>query len=215
MNKCIEKYHMLKHPFYQKWNNGELSLSDLKNYCLQYNSHVESFPCFVSSVHSLCVNSNARKILLENLLDEEGYINNRPHPRLWKNFGKGLGLKEFDFNNIKYGYYSNKLVDDFFVLTRKSYASGLGALYAYEAQIPEVAKVKIIGLRKYFGIHDKETLSFFSTHEKADIYHSKACQKLIAELSENEIMQASESAELACKSVWNFLSEVENYDSRN
>ena len=43
---------MLKHPFYQAWTEGRLSLDTLRAYARQYFHHVEAFPQAVSAVHS-------------------------------------------------------------------------------------------------------------------------------------------------------------------
>ena len=57
------------------------------------------------------------------------------------------------------------LIDTFRSLSRRSYAAGLGALYAYESQFPGVAGAKIEGLIDRYGIADEETLRFFRVHE--------------------------------------------------
>lgn len=49
-----------------------------------------------------------------------------------------------------------------FSLCNESYAKGLGALYAYESQVPEVAEVKIDGLVNHYGVRDENGLSFFA-----------------------------------------------------
>jgi pyrroloquinoline-quinone synthase len=205
----IERFHLLKHPFYQKWMAGELSLSTLQRYALQYYPHVTAFPRFVSAVHSHCENPTARRHLLENLLDEEGYPESTPHPQLWKNFGCGLGLKEQDFEVADIAPQAQNMVDCFEKLTKSSYAKGLGALYAYESQIPEIATAKIKGLKERYNIEDPETLAFFKIHETADQYHSEACAQLLDLLSDKEKQEAYASAEEACLSLWNFLSEVD------
>ena len=181
--------NILNHPFYQKWNDGKLSIDELKNYAVQYYRFVENFPMFVSSVHSYCGNPAARAMILENLADEEGYKTNvSDHPALWLNFCKSLGLDENNvINNEKTVPEVNKMVDGFYKLCRsEDYKLGLAALLAYEAQIPEVSRVKIEGLKKFYGIDEPEALEFFTVHEKADIYHSRDEMNAIVENCKTE-----------------------------
>ena len=209
IESLIQEFHLLKHPFYQKWMSGDLSLRTLQNYSLQYYPHVKAFPRFVSSIHSHCEDVQSRKILLENLLDEEGYPNGIPHPQLWRDFGHGLGLCDSDFDHVSVGAKAQALLECFERLTRKSYACGLGALYAYESQIPEIASSKIRGLQELYQIDAPEALAFFRVHESADLFHSAACARLIEALCEEEQVSARASAREACLSLWDFLSEVD------
>ena len=48
----------------------------------------------------------------------------------------------------------------------------LAAFYAYESQVPRIAKEKERGLREMYGADDK-TCGYFSLHATADVYHSQ------------------------------------------
>ena len=52
------------------------------------------------------------------------------------------------------------MIDNFFKQARSSYAEGLGSFYTYERQVPEVADVKISGLKLHYGVNTKEGLQF-------------------------------------------------------
>jgi pyrroloquinoline-quinone synthase len=45
----------------------------------------------------------------------------------------------------------------------------VAALYAYEAQVPEIATKKIEGLRRFYGVTDAEGLAYFAVHEEAEV----------------------------------------------
>ena len=89
LNKKLDKYHLLNHPFYKSWNDGKLTREIIKDYAEQYYQHVKAFPRYISATHSLCEDLNKRKILLENLQDEEK--DGSDHPKLWKNFAIAMG----------------------------------------------------------------------------------------------------------------------------
>ena len=71
LNEKLDKYHLLKHPFYKAWNEGKLNREVIKDYAEQYYQHVKAFPRYISATHSLCDDISKRKILLENLQDEK------------------------------------------------------------------------------------------------------------------------------------------------
>src|SRR3954453_9920929 len=178
---------MLKHPFYQAWTEGRLSLDTLRLYARQYFHHVEAFPRAVSAVHSACPDRAGRKMLAENLAEEEGLeAGKQDHATLWLMFAGGLGEDEARVRQQTLNPETLALIDTFRRLSRKSYASGLGALYAYESQFPGVASAKIEGLIDRYGISDEETLRFFRVHESADIEHSSVCRTLLDRLPEDE-----------------------------
>src|SRR6476620_415692 len=89
LKAIIEERHLLKHPFYKAWSEGQLSKDTLRSYAGQYFRQVSSFPRFLSTVHSRCPEISARKVLLENLVDEE--LHGTDHPELWMQFAEGLG----------------------------------------------------------------------------------------------------------------------------
>jgi pyrroloquinoline-quinone synthase len=201
---------MLKHPFYQAWTEGRLSLDTLRSYARQYFHHVEAFPRAVSAVHSACPDRDGRKMLAENLAEEEGIeAGKQDHATLWLMFAGGLGEDQVRVREQRLNPETLDLIDTFRRLSRKSYASGLGALYAYESQFPGVASAKIEGLIDRYGIGDEETLRFFRVHEYADVEHSAVCRELLDRLPEAERAEAIAAGDELAGALWNFLSGVE------
>jgi pyrroloquinoline-quinone synthase len=87
----------------------------------------------------------------------------------------------------------------------------LAAFYAYESQVPRVAKEKERGLREMYGADDK-TCGYFALHTTADIYHSNVWRKQL----ENRIAANPEAAEAAldaaentAKLLWRALDGIE------
>ena len=201
---------MLSHPFYQAWTEGRLSLDALRAYARQYFHHVEAFPRAVSAVHSACPDRDGRRMLAENLAEEEGVeAGKQDHATLWLMFACGLGGTEEEVRGQDLNAETRALIDAFGKLSRQSYAAGLGALYAYESQFPSVASAKIEGLIDRYGISDEETLRFFRVHESADVEHSSVCRALLDRLSEGEKAEAVAAGEELAGALWNFLSGVE------
>ena len=208
-SKVAEKA-MLKHPFYQAWTEGRLPIETLRAYARQYFHHVEAFPRAVSAVHSACPDRDGRRMLAENLAEEEGIeAGKQDHASLWLMFACGLGESEEAVRGQQLNQETEALIDTFRRLSRRSYAAGLGALYAYESQFPGVASAKIEGLIDRYGISDEETLRFFRVHESADVEHSAVCGSLLDRLPEAEKVEAVAAGDELAGALWNFLSGVE------
>tara|TARA_B100001029_G_C15018107_1_gene428726 strand:- start:226 stop:891 length:666 start_codon:yes stop_codon:yes gene_type:complete len=204
LNKKLDEYHLLKHPFYKSWNEGKLTREIIKDYAEQYYQHVKAFPRYISATHSICEDLDKRKILLENLQDEEK--DGADHPMLWKNFAVAVGADENKIEDVKKYDFTKKLIDNFFKNGRASYAEGLGSLYTYERQVPEIADTKIRGLKDHYGVNSKVGLEFFEVHKAADVHHREACEKLLDSLTEEEQLKAEKAALSTAKYLWNFLS---------
>ena len=201
---------MLSHPFYQAWTEGRLPLDTLRAYARQYFHHVEAFPRAVSAVHNACPDRHGRRMLAENLAEEEGIdAGKQDHASLWLMFACGLGESEAGVRAQALNPETQALIDTFRKLSRRSYASGLGALYAYESQFPGVARAKIEGLIDRYGVADEETLRFFRVHESADVEHSAVCRRLLERLPAGEQEEAIAAGEELAGALWNFLSGVE------
>jgi len=206
LNKKLDEYHLLNHPFYKSWNEGKLTREIIKDYAEQYYQHVKSFPRYISATHSLCADIEKRKILLENLQDEEN--RDGDHPKLWRNFAFAMGSNKKEIESVKEEKFTSELIENFFKNGRASYAEGLASLYTYERQIPEIAETKIRGLKNHYGVTSKEGLEFFEVHKAADVYHREACEKLLDDLSPEEQKKAEVSALSTAKYLWNFLSGI-------
>ncbi|HEX2803671.1 MAG TPA: CADD family putative folate metabolism protein [Sphingomicrobium sp.] len=216
IDSAVSARAMLSHPFYQAWTEGRLPLDTLRAYARQYFHHVEAFPRAVSAVHSACPDRDGRRMLAENLAEEEGVeAGKQDHASLWLMFACGLGESETSVKAQQLNPETAALIDTFRRLSRKSYASGLGALYAYESQFPGVATAKIEGLVDRYGISDEETLRFFQVHATADVEHSAVCRTLLDRLPADERAEAIAAGEELAGALWNFLSGVEATASLN
>lgn len=205
----IADRHVLHHPFYQAWNQGTLSLEALQDYAAQYYHHVAAFPAYLSAVHANTPDMTARRVVLQNLMDEEAGSPN--HPELWLQFAEGLGVARETVLNTPMEPETAALVGTFRDLCRNGeFTDGIAALYAYESQIPEVAQTKMDGLRKHYGIADDRTLGYFDVHVAADAVHRAEERALLARhiTTDAQAESASVAADRALNAVWNLLSSV-------
>jgi len=201
LNLIISKFDLLKHTFYQAWSKGELSQATLQTYAAQYYSQVQSFPRFISRTHTACPVIEARKVLLENLVDEE--LHGTDHPALWMQFAEGMGAKKERVLSEIPLPETTLMVDKFYELAERDWRDGLCALYAYESQVPAVSASKIEGLKKFYGIHDARTLEFFTAHQVYDVGHAQQVANLIERYVEPA--QAERATHEAAQALHGFL----------
>lgn len=203
----LARTHLLKHPFYQAWSAGELTKEQLAVYARQYYHQVEAFPRYVSGVHAGCTDLETRRKLLENLIAEERGENN--HPELWMRFAESLGQTREAVKAQELLPETAEMIETFSELTRSgTYAEGLGALFAYEQQVPAVAQSKIDGLKKFYGLDNERALSFFTEHLEADVWHSQEEAEMMNALSPKEQLEAGAAAERAGEALWKFLDGI-------
>jgi pyrroloquinoline-quinone synthase len=208
LRRAVASQHLLQHPFYRRWTEGALAQSELQSYAAQYSRHVAAFPRYVSAVHSRCELPSVRASLLENLIEEERGSEN--HPELWMRFAEATGTTREAVAATEAMPQVKALTETFFGLCNRSWEEGLGALYAYESQVPEVAQAKIEGLQKFYGVTSARGLSFFKVHLEADVMHRGVAEAIfrdhVADAREEAVVQA---ATTAAKALWGFLDGME------
>jgi pyrroloquinoline-quinone synthase len=208
VDRMIEEKSLLKHPFYQAWQKGELELDTLRTYAGQYYHHVLAFPQYVSGAHANCPGQNDRQELLENLIEEERGEEN--HPELWLRFGEALGLQRENIIEEQWLPETKHLVDTYRDITKNgSFAEAATALYCYESQVPEVAKQKIAGLEKFYGVNDERGLQFFTVHIGADEWHAEVGRGFIDRYGDEDPEAVRKTAERCLSALWGFLDGVQ------
>ncbi|MGE3142628.1 MAG: CADD family putative folate metabolism protein [Hyphomonadaceae bacterium] len=209
VDAAVAPYAMLSHAFYRAWEEGKLSHAALREYSRQYFHHVEAFPRAVSATHAQCPDVAGRRMLAENLAEEEGLGEGRDaHADLWLDFAAALGADEAEVRAAHLHPETQALIDTFRTLSRQSYAAGLGALYAYESQLPAIAATKIAGLERY-GVREARGVRFFAVHEEADVAHAAVCRQLLDALPAGERAEAVEAGAALAQALYGFLDGME------
>jgi len=207
----IERYDLLKHPYYQAWSNGELTRDDLREYASEYWHHVSAFPAYLSSLHSQLPDGKLRRTVLENLADEEGLEDGAPHSDLWMDFARGMGADEGKVRSREIASSTRALIEHYRGAMAKTPAEALAALYAYESRVPAIAKTKAEGLEQHYST-DAATRRYFTLHTTADVHHARVWQDLLsAELAAHpeQSEAALQAAEKAASALWTTLDGIE------
>ena len=205
----LARRNMLKHPFYQAWTEGLLTREILKDYACQYYHFVKEFPRMVSAVHSNIPDLSVREPLLLNLMDEE--MGSENHPALWMRFATAMGAHRHEVETTEPLTETARLVNTMMNFCRHhTFQEGVASLYAYESQIPEVSRVKIEGLKKFYGITDPDEVKFFTVHQEADVLHSQAERDMITANTDDELRPAVVNAATdTAEALWGFLDGIQ------
>jgi pyrroloquinoline-quinone synthase len=211
----IAKYDLLCHPFYKAWSAGELTRDDLREYALDYYQHVQAFPTYLAAFALRLNEGELRSAVLANMIDEQGgedrQHGERPHSEIWLDFAEGMGASRTSFGHAAVPQVNDLVVHFTEVATNGTAEEALAAFYAYESQVPRVAKEKNRGLRELYGA-DEQTTRYFTLHTTADIYHSNVWREQLAkrlEANPEGVTQALTAAEAAAKALWTALDGIE------
>ena len=173
IERLVARRHLLRHPFYRAWSEGRLDRQTLQRYAEQYYHFESNFPRYVAAAYARLLDPRDRRELLENIVDEEG--RSPTHPELWMEFLRHLGGPAEPARIAPPTPATRRLLRTYERETfSPSAARGLGVLYAYERQFPEVAAEKSRGLRRFYGITDRGAHEFFRVHTTADVAHSRS-----------------------------------------
>jgi len=209
IDAAIGEKNLLKHPFYQDWQAGRLSRQSLQLYAAQYYRHVEAFPKHLR-ILAARADESLKAIIIENLAEEEDPA--RPHPQLWRDFACTLGVGEDDITSSPSLPGTQNVVHTFrHICANRSLIEAVAALYAYEAQVPEIATSKIDGLKRFYGISEAKGIAYFSVHQEADKAHRAAWRRWLAEnapanrAKEEQILASTHEA---LNALWGALDAV-------
>lgn len=208
LDEIIRERSILEHPFYQAWEKGMLTKSQLATYARVYYAHVEAFPRYLEAALTHAEDPSVRAELADNLADELG--NPAPHDELWLDFAEGVGAARADVKAAAPHAAAKAMVSTFQELAQASLATGVAALYAYESQQPDVSRTKAHGLRAHYGIVDADSLAYFAVHEDADVRHRAGERETLAACLAAgvpaEVVHAA--AERALDAYWGLLDGV-------
>src|SRR5579863_10777489 len=208
LDALVAKHHLLKHPFYKAWTEGQLSKAELGLYAEQYYQHVRSFP---ENLKQLAARTNGDRnlnsLVRENLAEELDA--SAPHPLLWRQFAQSLGVSDASLEDARPLPGIAALLDTYDeVAAQGSMAQAVAAFYVYEAQVPEIASQKISGLRKFYDVSEPRALAYFGVHEEADIRHRAAWRGWLAEQKDADSFGVLCAAERSLKALWGALDAV-------
>lgn len=197
---ALEGRRLLSHPFYQRWEAGELRPGELASYAAQYRHFEAALPTLLRGVLShLDPESPAAELVRDNLNDEES--NPQPHVDLFDRFAAAVKAPHCAPTAATRG-----LLDTYRRVIAAGPASGAAGLTAYEVQAPDIAATKARGLRAHYGLDAEGTL-FWDVHASMDRDHAAWAIDALATLPDAE--DAIPAVRATADAWWAFLDERE------
>jgi len=192
IDEMIEERSLLKHPFYQMWSDGNLSLDSLTGYSKEYYQLVKSVPSFMTPIIEQAPDS-LKSELTSNQEEEIQHI------KPWLRFASSLGVDEKELEHYAGLPKTIQAVSQLSSLMN-SFEGGSCAMYAFEKEIPKISQVKLEGLAEFYGISSEQATEYFKLHTEADIRHAAAWRKALEQTSSKkeklfEIAEKSISAQ--------------------
>ncbi len=144
-----ETPRMLDHPLYRAWEKGEVSREDIAVYHRSYADFIQNIPRYWQRVVATFRPDDPNGV---RIVQEE-----RDHILLWEAWGKDFSPPE-EFPRLR------DILTTFENLTPSEL---LGALQAFETQMPEVARVKKRSLMRLYGFPES-ALVYFDVHMREE-----------------------------------------------
>jgi pyrroloquinoline-quinone synthase len=191
---------LLDHPFYRRWERGEVSMGELASYAAQYRYYEAYLPGFLTRLMAGLPEGPARQLVAANLADEQG--DPTPHVELFQRFADAVGAAPDAASPA-----TRALLSTYDELLARSPLAALAGFVAYECQASDVARRKAEGLRRDHGL-DEHAVSFWEHHATADVHHGEWMHRALVE-STDAPGQLAPSLRHAADAWWAFLDERE------
>jgi pyrroloquinoline-quinone synthase len=188
IDEMIEERSLLKHPFYEMWSDGKLTVESLAGYSKEYFQLVKAVPSFMSPIIEKAPES-VKAELIDNQQEEADHI------KPWIKFAGQLGISENELTNYEGLEKTKKAVSDLTDLMN-TYEGGSCAMYAFEKEIPKISQTKLDGMAQFYGMTNDEATEYFKLHTEADIRHAAAWRNILETSSTNtdELIQVADKS---------------------
>jgi pyrroloquinoline-quinone synthase len=200
--RAIAGRELLTHPFYQRWQAGEVSLDELSRYAVQYRAFEAALPEILANIVAGIDDAShaaASDLVAQNLQDE--LETPAPHLALFDRFAAALP----DAGDNEIAPATRGLVGTYRDLATDAPVRALAALAAYETQASAIASTKGEGLREWYGISDAAT-EFWDVHAAMEVDHGDwAIDALM--LLEADPAAVEEAGRQGAGLWWSFLDE--------
>ncbi len=194
IERSRKRWDVLRHPFYRRWSNGELTAGELARYSGQYRHAVEAIATMSEAAAEALPD---RPELRRHAAEELGHV------RLWDGFVEAAGGSAADAPTPETAECVRAWTADGDV------AETLIRLYAIESGQPPISRTKREGLLDRYGFADGPGTAYFRVHETRDVEHAAEVRELVDEVApgagEDELVAAAESA---FRANWRLLDGV-------
>lgn len=198
LDEVLADRRLLTHPFYRRWEAGELAPAELSAYAAQYRHFERVLPEVLDAAWSAMAEGEAKQTVRANLDDELGVP--APHVALFDDFAAAVGAPDAAPSPA-----TAALVARYRAAARRGPVALVAALAAYEVQAADIARSKAEGLRARYGLTATQT-RFWDVHADMDADHGDWAVRAMAALGADPASVRAE-ARAAAEAWWAFLDE--------
>lgn len=188
-----KRWNVLSHPFYERWEHGELTTDELGYYAAEYRHAVVALAATAAQAAS------TDPELCEHAEEEAAHV------ALWDAFAWAAGADAARPPRPE----TDRCVRSW---TAVDELEALAILYAVESGQPEISQTKLEGLVRHYGFSpDGPATAYFRLHAELDREHAEQARQLLAEKAapeDSDRLVAAASGALAGN--WELLDGVES-----
>jgi pyrroloquinoline-quinone synthase len=185
IDEARERWDVLKHPFYVRWERGELTRDELAHYAGEYR-------------HAVVALARAA----EAAGDPKHAREEADHIGLWDDFAAAL-----DAPLDRAPAAATRACAD--AWARDDGLEALAVLYAIESAQPAIAETKLRGLVEHYGFAEGPATEYFALHAKRDIEHAAEARDALVEASPRDEDGLVAAAQAALRANWWLLDGVD------
>ena len=185
IDEARERWDVLKHPFYVRWERGDLTRDELAHYAGEYR-------------HAVVALARAA----EAAGDERHAQEEVDHIGLWDDFAAAL-----DAPIDRAPAPETRGCAE--AWARGDRLEALAVLYAIESAQPAIAETKLRGLVEHYGFAEGPATEYFALHAKRDIEHAAEAREALVAASPSDEHSLVAAAEGALRANWELLDGVE------
>jgi len=187
IDAACERWNVLRHPFYTRWERGELSRDELAFYAGEYRHAV-------TALADAAATSG----------DDEHAREERDHVALWDDFAAAL-----DAPLDRAPTAETRACADAWAPADR--LESLAVLYAVESAQPAISETKLRGLVEHYGFTEGPATAYFALHAKRDVEHARAArEQLAAAAPPDDGERLVAAAERALRGNWTLLDGVDS-----
>jgi pyrroloquinoline-quinone synthase len=185
LDAVSDRWNVLRHPFYRRWEQGELTRDELAYYAGEYRHAVTALARLAATAS-----------------DEEHAAEEAAHVSLWDDFARAL---EADLDREPSAETAACAA-----AWSGGGVEGAAALYVIESAQPAISQTKLDGLTRWYGFEpNTKGTSYFDLHAERDHEHAERSRTVLERARPEDEERIVGAAEAALRGNWSLLDGVE------